>query len=138
MDNRNYDNQMPVANDQQANIDVQMPLNNRPGHRPLFVPVNNINLQAVIQYANLQWQAHRRFYNQRPQGLTADRIQRFQQFQADQSLVGEECAICLADIEVGRRMMRLDCNGRHVFCQDCVETWFANNNTCPYCNHVFV
>ena len=122
MDNRNNDNEMPVVNDQQANIDVQIPVNNRQrNRRPLFIPMNNINLQAEIQYANLQWQAHRHRYNRRPQrhrpydpvnnqqrhrpygrrpqGLTAARIQRFQQFQADQSLVGEECAVCLADID---------------------------------------
>ena len=76
MDNRNNDNQVPVVNDQHANIDVQLPLNNRQGNRPLHVPVNN--LQQQIQYANLQISAYRRFYIRIPQGLTASRIQRFQ------------------------------------------------------------
>ena len=64
-------------------------------------------------------------------------IQQFHQFEADESLVGDQCGVCLDDIEVGRRMMRLNCNGQHVFCQDCVEGWFADHNTCPNCRHIF-
>ena len=54
-------------------------------------------------------------------GLSPARIQQFQQFLADESLAGDRCAVCLNDIEMGRRMMRLDCH--HVFCKDCVEGW---------------
>ena len=64
-------------------------------------------------------------------------IKRFHQFEADETLVGDRCGVCLDDIEVGRRMMRLNCNGLHVFCQTCVEGWFADHNTCPNCRHVF-
>ena len=74
---------------------------------------------------------------QRQQGLTAARIQQFQQFPADESLVGDRCSVCQYEIEVGRSMMRLDCNGQHVFCQDCVEGWFAGHKTCPNCRHAF-
>ena len=70
-------------------------------------------------------------------GLTPARIQQFHQFLADESLVGDRCGVCLDDIEVGSRMMRLDCDGQHVFCQDCVEGWFADHNTCPNCRHIF-
>ena len=69
-------------------------------------------------------------------GLTSERIQQFHQFLADEPLVGEQCGMCLDDIEVGRIMMRLDCNGQHIFCQDCCEKWFADNNTCPNCRQV--
>ena len=55
------------------------------------------------------------------QGLTAARIKKFKQFPADESLVGDRCTVCQDDIKVGRIMMRLDCNGQQVFCQDCVE-----------------
>ena len=71
------------------------------------------------------------------QGLTTARIHEFQQFPADESLVGNRCGVCLDDIEAGRRMMRLDCDGQHAFCQDCVEGWFADHNTCPNCRHTF-
>ena len=70
-------------------------------------------------------------------GLTPERIRKFQRFQADQSLAGDRCGVCLDDIEVGRRMTRLDCDGHHVFCQGCVEGWFADKNTCPKCRHTF-
>ena len=75
---------------------------------------------------------------QRQQGLTAARIQQFQQFAADESLVGCKCSICQDVIEAGRKMMRLDCNGHHVFCQDCIEGWLSDHNTCPNCRHVFL
>ena len=48
-------------------------------------------------------------------GLTLERIQKFYHFQADISLVDEQCSICMEDFEVGRNMIRLDCDGRHVF-----------------------
>ena len=69
------------------------------------------------------------------QGLSSARIQQFHQFAADQSQVGERCSVCQDEIEVGRRMMRLDCH--HVFCQGCVEGWLADHKTCPNCRHVF-
>ena len=71
------------------------------------------------------------------QGLSPASIQQFHQFEAGQSQVGERCSVCQDDIVVGRRLMRLDCDGQHVFHQDCVEGWFADHNTCPNCRHVF-
>ena len=71
------------------------------------------------------------------QGLTAQRIQQFEQFQADESFVDDQCVICMGDIEIGRNMMRLDCDGQHTFCQVCIEGWFATKKTCPICRHVF-
>ena len=69
--------------------------------------------------------------------LKPEIIQEFHHFQADQQLAGERCAVCLGDVTVGKSMVRLDCEGRHVFCQPCVEGWFAAQNTCPKCRHVF-
>ena len=70
-------------------------------------------------------------------GLTAQRIQQFDKFQADESFVGDQCVICIGDIEIIRNMMRLDCDGQHTFCQVCIEGWFAIKKTCPICRHVF-
>ena len=70
-------------------------------------------------------------------GLTPQRIQQFEQFTADESFVGDQCVICMGDIEIGRNMMRLDCDGQHTFCQVCIEGWFANHKTCPICRHKF-
>ena len=75
--------------------------------------------------------------NNEEQGLTAERIQQFHHFAADELLVGEQCSICMEDIEIGRKMMRLNCDGQHTFCQVCIERWFADHNTCPNCRHVF-
>ena len=74
----------------------------------------------------------------RIQGLTPEIIQRFQLFTCDETQVGSHCPVCMEDVEVGRRMMRLTCDGRHTFCQECIEGWFADHNTCPVCRHTFV
>ena len=71
------------------------------------------------------------------QGLAAEITQKFHIFEADESLVGDKCNVCLEDVKVGRKMMLLDCKGQHVFCQVCIEGWFAVHNTCPVCRHVF-
>ena len=70
-------------------------------------------------------------------GLTAERVQKFHQFEADESLVGDQCALCEMDVEYGRKLMRLDCEGQHTFCQSCLKEWFKNHNTCPDCGHKF-
>ena len=71
------------------------------------------------------------------QGVTFQRIQQFEQFQADESHVGDQCAICMEEINIGRKMMRLECDGQHTFCKVCIEGWFADHNTCPICRHIF-
>ena len=88
-------------------------------------------LRIVIQQRNQQQS------QQKQKGLTAARIQQFHQFPADESLVGERCNVCFDDIEVGRTMVRLDCDSPHVFCKNCVEGWFKDHKTCPNCRHEF-
>ena len=51
--------------------------------------------------------------------------------------VGGRCVICQEDIEEGRKVRRLDCDDRHIFCQVCIEGWLRNNKTCPICRHKF-
>ena len=53
-------------------------------------------------------------------GLTPKRIQQFKQFTSNESFVRDQCVICQEDIEIGRNMMRLDCDGQHTFCQVCI------------------
>ena len=76
-------------------------------------------------------------YTDLHQGLTSDVIENFSRFAADQSHVGDQCSICMEDFEIGRNMMCLDCDGKHAFCQVCIERWFADHNTCPICRHNF-
>ena len=70
-------------------------------------------------------------------GLSSERIQQFLQFEADMSHVGDQCQVCLEEVEVGRLMKQLDCGGRHYFCSGCIDQWFADHKTCPICRHVF-
>ena len=71
-------------------------------------------------------------------GLSPERIQQFQQFKAGESHVGVQCQVCLEEVELGRLMKQLDCEGRHSFCSGCIDQWFANHKTCPVCRHIFV
>ena len=70
--------------------------------------------------------------------LSSERIQKFLQFEADESHLGDKCQVCLEVVEVGRLMKQLDCGGRHSFCNGCITQWFADKNTCPVCSQVFV
>ena len=71
-------------------------------------------------------------------GLSPERINQFHQFEAGESNVGDQCQVCLEQVEVGRLIKQLDCEGRHSFCSVCIDQWFANHKTCPICRHVFV
>ena len=97
----------------------------------------NVNFENFREYADRLHDQILRLYDEKPQGLTAQRIQQFEQFQADKSFLGDQCVICMGNIKVDRNMMRLDCDGQHTFCQVCIEGWFATKNTCPICRHKF-
>ena len=71
-------------------------------------------------------------------GLFPERIQQFLQFKADESHVGDQCQVCLKEVEVGRLIKQLDRRGRHSFCSVCIDQWFAEHKTCPICRHLFV
>ena len=75
--------------------------------------------------------------NEEQQGLSAQRLQKFEQFQADESFVDDQCVICMGDINIGKNIMRLDCDGQHTFCQVCIEEWFDTKKTWPICRDVF-
>ena len=70
-------------------------------------------------------------------GLTPRRIRSFKLFTTDETHIGDQCSVCMEELDVGRRMRRLTCDGQHYFCQQCIEGWFADHNTCPLCRHKF-
>ena len=70
--------------------------------------------------------------------LSTERFNEFERFTADLMNVGVlQCSICLAFVDVGTKMVRLNCDGRHSFCVECVEKWLDDNITCPNCRHRF-
>ena len=69
--------------------------------------------------------------------LSFDRIEKFRHFTANESNVGEKCAICLSDFEVGNHLVELNCDKKHLLCKVCTYKWFSENNTCPICRHLF-
>ena len=71
------------------------------------------------------------------QGLTNERIGKFENFKADNFLKGEKCIVCHDDIEPGREMVRLDCHISHILCKICADKWFKEHNTCPSCRKKF-
>ena len=116
-------------------------------YKLLIEELEQFQNELNFKFENFSGYVERRYYeirrrvygtnDEEQQGLTAQRIQQFEQFQADESVVDHQCAICMGDIEAGRNMMRLDCDGKHIFCQVCIEGWFADHNTCPVCRHQF-
>ena len=89
-------------------------------------------LQQQVEIVQLQVEEKKKHLHK---GLTPERIKRFHHFEADESIVGDQCNVCMEDVEIERKMMRLDC--KHIFCQVCIEGWFADHNTCPICRHLF-
>uniref|UniRef100_A0A0G4FJS4 RING-type domain-containing protein n=1 Tax=Chromera velia CCMP2878 TaxID=1169474 RepID=A0A0G4FJS4_9ALVE len=50
------------------------------------------------------------------------------------SISGEDsCPICLQDFRSNSIVLRMPCEGRHVFCKDCVVRWLNNSRLCPVC-----
>ena len=70
-------------------------------------------------------------------GLTSERIGNFEKFAADESLVGDECPVCLAEVSLGDEFLHLGCHKKHFLCEGCAHGWFKNHKTCPICRHVF-
>ena len=93
-------------------------------------------MQQEVQRVRRIVQQRRRM-QQLVTGLTPEKIGRFEHFAADESLVGEQCVVCLEDLQVGTQMVRLDCHVSHYFCKKCTDAWFKDHNKCPLCNHVF-
>ena len=91
--------------------------------------------------------------DEQQQGLTFQKIQQFEKFQADESFLDDQCAICMGDFEVGRNMMRLNCDGQHFFVKSALKNGllprrvvqfvvicFSNvfsHNACPNYRHHF-
>ena len=99
-----------------------------------FVEIHQKFYQKVNEVANCVVIFFHRF---KQHGLSKETIQKFEIFTADESHVGDQCSICMENVEVGRIMRRLTCDGQHYFCQECIEGWFAEHNTCPLCRHKF-
>ena len=96
----------------------------------LFEKYRKISLHARKILQNLQ---QRRIQ----QGYSSRKFKKFPLFTADQSHVDDQCSICMDNFEIGRNMVRLNCDGKHTFCKDCIIRWLANHNTCPICRHNF-
>ena len=72
----------------------------------------------------------------RNRGLAVKRIEEFEQFSSKKS-TEVECSICLYKTKVGKKVLRVDCPGNHLFCKKCICSWFLDNKTCPICRHKF-
>lgn len=47
----------------------------------------------------------------------------------------EECIICREEFEENHIIKKLHCN--HIFCRNCINTWFKDNTKCPVCQKDF-
>ena len=103
---------------------------------------NQQQIQQAFEQHLQGWEQHQQAWEQLMRGtdspgLSPERIERFEHFAADESLVGEQCIVCLEDLEIGTQIVRLDCHVSHYLCKTCTDEWFKNHNTCPTCNHIF-
>ena len=46
----------------------------------------------------------------------------------------EECIICFESYKKDDKVVKLTCDGRHIFHSDCIGEWFKNREACPICN----
>ena len=59
-----------------------------------------------------------------------------QTFENDDNMNNQkECTICLKEFENGNSVTKLKCG--HTFCTECIEKWFEESITCPYCRKNF-
>ena len=98
---------------------------------------NEENRKFLEELQELSEQIERQYEAKKLRFPPPARIQHFSKFSADESIVGDQCVICMGNVEIGRSMMRLNCDGQHTFCQICIEGWFADHNTCPICRQEF-
>ena len=116
-----YVNRMLIENrieSHQNNLNLEMQTDDENVKQELIVLLEELDHFKV--QLNERYQNFVDFVNDivnKDDGLSSQRIQQFEQFTADKSFVGDQCAICMADIEISRKMMRLNCNGQHTFCQ---------------------
>ena len=50
--------------------------------------------------------------------MTPKRAGNFEHFDADESIVGKRCIICINDLEVGTKIVLLDCHVDHYLCKN--------------------
>ena len=90
-----------------------------------------IHDQARQMLENLQQQRIK-------QGSSSKKFKIFTLLIANESHVSDQCTICMENYEIGRKIVQLDCDGKHTFCKDCIVRWFANHSTCPNCRNNFL
>ena len=105
------------------------------GSQQIFTLIEQINQRLEQLQLEVLQQLEQQAMQQT--GLTAERIKRFEHFNADESLVGEDCIVCLDELQIGTGMVRLDCHVNHYLCKKCTDAWFKDHKKCPLCNHVF-
>ena len=49
----------------------------------------------------------------------------------DRLKFGEDCVICLCELDVGEKIIALSCN--HYFHNKCLMPWLRKSNKCPLC-----
>lgn len=52
---------------------------------------------------------------------------------SSECLVGEKCAVCLSEFELGEHVRRLPCY--HHYHSGCIDRWLLQNKRCPLCMH---
>ena len=101
------------------------------------VEFNEKERQIVQNIGQILVNLQQQRYTDLQQGLGSEIFEKFSLFTADESHVGDQCSNCMEDFKIKKNMMRLNCDGKHAFCQVCIEGWFADHRRCPICRHMF-
>ena len=77
----------------------------------------------------------RHIINNDSDGLTTDQLTDLEQTStvANETHIGNQCAICLDIFEERSRIITLSCD--HFFHTNCISRWYSDNPTCPVCRH---
>jgi hypothetical protein len=64
------------------------------------------------------------------QGIAENRINHLDMLPTELQ-IGQQCAICLENIQADSRIINLSCN--HYFHKNCILRWYREHSTCPMC-----
>ena len=64
-------------------------------------------------------------------GLSADLMCFIRCDAAGAAACGERCPVCITDVQMEEQIMTLPC--RHVYHEECLRPWLAENKRCPTC-----
>ncbi|EAS01923.2 zinc finger (C3HC4 RING finger) protein (macronuclear) [Tetrahymena thermophila SB210] len=77
-----------------------------------------------------------RFKHQKKLKLRLQSLKKDKFVKSDNPDQVKECSICLNDYQNDETIVILNCDSKHIFHQQCIETWVKQKDECPLCRAV--